>query len=169
MKITKSEAINKFGNHFDGFSDDDDIYITFEHKAKYKSNKQNALFHSLLTCFWLSGCSSFVSYDTMRKHYKRIAGLIKIEYESTLTDWSKKCLWKAIKILPLEPEQLEIVKDYLKGRVEKELSWSEVSKKDAQITLDMLLQDMDRSAVISSSQGKKYEEILRGIGEFRNE
>jgi hypothetical protein len=43
----------------------------------YKTYKQNRLFHALLTIFWDSGCSSYLSYDDMRLSYKRLAGLVK--------------------------------------------------------------------------------------------
>ena len=43
----------------------------------YKTYKQNRLFHALLSIFWDSGCSSYLSYDDMRLSYKRLAGLVK--------------------------------------------------------------------------------------------
>lgn len=43
----------------------------------YKTYKQNRLFHSLLSIFWDSGVSSYLSYDDMRLAYKRLAGLVK--------------------------------------------------------------------------------------------
>lgn len=48
-------------------------------KQTLKSREQNNLFHSLLQCFWLSGCSSFNDYDELRTYYKRVAGLVKPE------------------------------------------------------------------------------------------
>lgn len=46
-------------------------------KQTLKSREQNNLFHSLLQVFWLSGCSSFDTYDDLRTYYKRVAGLVK--------------------------------------------------------------------------------------------
>lgn len=46
-------------------------------KQTLKSREQNNLFHSLLKCFWKSGCSSFNNYDQLRTYYKRVAGLVK--------------------------------------------------------------------------------------------
>lgn len=46
-------------------------------KQTLKSREQNNLFHSLLQCFWESGCSSFNDYDELRTYYKRVAGLVK--------------------------------------------------------------------------------------------
>lgn len=43
----------------------------------YKTYKQNRLFHSLLSVFWDSGLSSYLSYDDLRLSYKRLCGLVK--------------------------------------------------------------------------------------------
>lgn len=48
-------------------------------------------------------------------------------------------------------------------------SWSEAKKEQARIAIDMLMRDMDMAGVIGSSQGKKYEEILKGIKQFYQE
>lgn len=53
------------------------IYLEVMAENEYKTKKQNNLFHSLLRCFWDSGCSSFSNYDDMRHYYKRVAGLLK--------------------------------------------------------------------------------------------
>ena len=50
-----------------------------------------------------------------------------------------------------------------------EASWSDAKKEQAQTAIDMILRDMDFAQVIGSSQGRKYESILRGIGEFMEE
>lgn len=47
-----------------------------------------------------------------------------------------------------------------------ESSWGDVTASNARITIDMLLRDMDMSGVIGSPQGKKYEEILKGINQW---
>lgn len=138
-------------------------------EKQYKSLKQNALFHSLISCFWRSGCSSFASYDDLRRYYKRIAGLISFRYDSTLTKETKEMLWKAIKLLPIEQSQRVILINMLKGRVEQELSWAEVSKKAATETIDHLLNDMELAGVPTSSEASKYEEIMKGLGEFYDE
>ena len=96
----------------------------------YKTYKQNRLFHSLLSVFWDSGTSSYLSYDDMRLSYKRLCGLVK-------------------------------VKD---GRI-IEASWSEATKDQAKRAIDNLLREMDASGVIASNQGKKYEIILKQLGE----
>ena len=96
----------------------------------YKTYKQNRLFHSLLSIFWDSGCSSYFNYDDMRLAYKRLCGLVK-------------------------------VKD---GRI-IESSWSDATKEQAKRGIDNLLREMDASGVIASNQGKKYESILKQIGQ----
>lgn len=53
------------------------VCVDFITKQTLKSREQNNLFHSLLQCFWESGCSSFNDYDELRTYYKRVAGLVK--------------------------------------------------------------------------------------------
>jgi hypothetical protein len=53
------------------------VCVDFISKQTLKSREQNNLFHSLLQCFWESGCSSFNDYDELRTYYKRVAGLVK--------------------------------------------------------------------------------------------
>ena len=55
----------------------DTVYFDLLSAQSYKTTKQNNLFHSLLQCFWESGCSSFGDYDALRLYYKRVAGLVK--------------------------------------------------------------------------------------------
>lgn len=128
-----------------------------------KTEQQNKTFHKLLNIYWLSGCSSFISYDELRLHYKRIAGLVKVKYESSLTTETKNILWKAIRILPLEAEEKQKVINLLKGKYEIIESWATATKEQAKHTLEVLLYDMDMSEVISSSKGKEYEEVLKGM------
>ncbi len=128
-----------------------------------KTESQNKTFHKLLNIYWLSGCSSFISYDELRLHYKRIAGLVKVKYESSLTTETKNILWKAIKILPLEETEKQKVINLLKGKYEIIESWATATKEQAKHTLEVLLYDMDMSEVISSSKGKEYEEVLKGM------
>ena len=127
-----------------------------------KTESQNKTFHKLLNIYWLSGCSSFISYDELRLHYKRI-GLVKVKYESSLTTETKNILWKAIKILPLEETEKQKVINLLKGKYEIIESWATATKEQAKHTLEVLLYDMDMSEVISSSKGKEYEEVLKGM------
>lgn len=128
-----------------------------------KTESQNKTFHKLLNIYWLSGCSSFISYDELRLHYKRIAGLVKVKYESSLTIETKNILWKVIKILPLEETEKQKVINLLKGKYEIIESWATATKEQAKHTLEVLLYDMDMSEVISSSKGKEYEEVLKGM------
>ena len=82
MQITKDKAKQIFAEfpaliaRLDKIQGDS-VYFDLQGKTTYKSNKQNSLFHSLLTCFWESGCASFGDYDELRNYYKRIAGLVK--------------------------------------------------------------------------------------------
>lgn len=139
MKIRKDKAIELLGSLPEFLNilnkiKDEYVYFDILPKEQYKSNKQNRLFHSLLNCFWASGCSSFSDYDELRLYYKRVAGLVKRN-----------------------------------GEFIKESSWADATKEQAQTAIDMILRDMDFAGVIGSSQGKKYESILRGINQFYEE
>lgn len=131
-----------------------------------KTDNQNKTFHKLLNIYWLSGCSSFLSYEELRLHYKRIAGLVKVKYESTLETDTKNILWKAIKILPISERERQKIIMLLKGRYEIIESWSTATKEQARHCLEVLLFDMEQSCVSSSSKGREYEEILRGLNGF---
>ena len=108
----------------------DYICVDFISKQTLKSREQNNLFHSLIQCFWESGCSSFNDYDELRTYYKRVAGLVKPA-----------------------------------GKYLKEQSWADATKQNAKTAIDMCIRDMDLSGVLGSSQGLKYQEILKGINE----
>lgn len=112
----------------------DYICVDFISKQTLKSREQNNLFHSLIQCFWESGCSSFNDYDELRTYYKRVAGLVKPA-----------------------------------GKYLKEQSWADATKQNAKTAIDMCIRDMDLSGVLGSSQGQKYSEILKGIGELMND
>lgn len=145
-------------------SEEKEVYVDFLTKQQYRSKKQNKTFHALLDCFWDSGCSSFVDESDMRFHYKKAVGLIDMVFENTnLTEETKQMLWKAIKILPLETTQRIEVINLLRGKVEKERSWAIATKKQATRAIDMILSDMNEAQVITSSEGKHYENILEGM------
>lgn len=44
----------------------DQVYFELQSPTAWKTAKQNNLFHSLLQCFWSSGCASFGDYDSLR-------------------------------------------------------------------------------------------------------
>lgn len=146
--------------------EDDYAYIEVVDEKKYKTNQQTRLFHSLLMCFWKSGCSSFNSYEDLRNHYKEVAHLLEFVFKNDLKEETKQMLWKAVKILPLEKDELSRVIELLRGRVLIWHSWAECSKEMATVALNQLINDMFTAGVDSSSQGKKFEEIMKGIKDW---
>lgn len=141
----------------------DKVFFELVSEEAYLSDKQNRTFHALLQCFWASDCSSFSSFDKLREHYKRFGGLIKLKTGTPLEDFTKKALFKAIQLLPISKEQRDRVIERLQDKYEKELSWSEITKKDATRTIEEIKKDMDAAGVIDSRMGKKYQEILDGM------
>lgn len=159
MNVLSKEKIKElFGKEIE----EDYAYVEILTKKQYKSRQQNSLFHSLLDCFWDSGCSSFESQKSMRFHYKDVAHLIEYVFESDLQENTKQMLWRAIKLLPIEESEKKKIVELLKGRVLVEHSWAESTKGMAKLAIDTLLNDMHQAGVNS----KKFEEILKGIGEW---
>ena len=141
-------------------------YIDIVDEKRYKTNQQTKLFHSLLMCFWKSGCSSFNSYEDMRNHYKEQAGLLEYVFRNDLKEETRQMLWKAVKLLPLERDELDKVVQLLKGKVLIWHSWSECSKDMASVALNQLINDMFSAGVDSSSKRAKFEEIMKGIKDW---
>jgi hypothetical protein len=158
MKLSKEKIKELTGQEIE----DDFAYIEILNEKQYKSRQQNALFHSLLSCFWDSGCSSFESYKSMRFHYKDIAHLIEYVFTNDLKESTKQILWRAVKVLPIEESERKKVIELLKGKTLIEHSWAESTKGMAKIAIDQLLNDMHEAGVNS----KKFEEILKGLGEW---
>ena len=146
--------------------EDDYAYLEVVDEKRYKTNQQTKLFHSLLMCFWKSGCSSFNSYEDMRNHYKEQAGLLEYVFRNDLKEETRQMLWKAVKLLPLERDELDKVIQLLKGKVLIWHSWSECSKDMASVALNQLINDMFSAGVDSSSKRAKFEEIMKGIKDW---
>lgn len=146
--------------------DTDYGYIEVVDEKRYKTNQQTKLFHSLLMCFWKSGCSSFNSYEDMRNYYKEQARLLEYVFKNDLKEGTRQMLWKAVKLLPLERDELDKVVQLLKGKVLIWHSWSECSKDMASVALNQLINDMFSAGVDSSSQRTKFEEIMKGIKDW---
>lgn len=140
-------------------------YIEVLDEKQYKTKSQNSLFHSLLMCFWESKLSSFDSYEDLRNHYKRIAHLCDVKWESNLKDTTKSILWRAIKLLPLPDSEVAEITELLRGRTITWRSWADCSKEMAKLTLDQLINDM----VFAGVNSKKFQEIMRQIDENNRE
>lgn len=158
MKLSKEKIKELTGQEIE----EDFAYVEILNENQYKSRRQNALFHSLLSCFWDSGCSSFESYKSMRFHYKDIAHLIEYVFTNDLKEETKQLLWRAVKLLPIDRTERKKVVELLRGKILIEHSWAESTKGMAKIAIDQLLSDMLEAGVNS----KKFEEILKGLGEW---
>lgn len=168
IRITKDNLIEKLAELQEKLGrmleEQEALYLDILSESQYKTAKQNRTFHSLLDCFWKSGCSSFATKRDMKFYYKRLIGLIEVVYDnSNLTEETKRMVWEAAKILPLAVGQRSELVDLLKGRVLKEHSWSEAKKERATEAIETIKHDMDFAGVISSKEGKKYQEILEGL------
>lgn len=168
MIIDKNNIEEKLGEALEEINNlvntDGVAYVEFLSKQQYKSSKQNKTFYALLDCFWKSGCSSFASREEMRFYYKKSVGLIDVLFDnSNINEDTKNMVWQALKVLPIETTQKLEVINLLKGKVVKERSWGQATKKQATEAINAILQDMDMAGVSGSDEGKHYEEILEGM------
>lgn len=138
-------------------------YIEVLDEKKYKSSKQTKTIHALMMCFWKSGCSSFDSYENLRNHYKMVANLLEYQFVNTLKPFTKDCLWKAVKLLPIEEDERKAIIDLLRGKIAIWHSWSECGKEMASVAITQLINDMWDARVDDSPQANKFKEILTGM------
>jgi len=112
------------------------VYLKIMNKSQYKSDKQNRTFHSLLQCFWLSGCSSFKDYDELRLYYKDIAGLVIRSIKDEKQHIQERS-WSDVKKIDAKASIESLLRDM-----------------DAS------------GVIVSEVAGAKYKEILQGLGEI---
>lgn len=141
-------------------------YIEVLSERQYKSRRQSNAFHALLGCYWKSGCSSFSTYDAMRNHYKEIAHLLEMQTYCPLEPFTKECLHRAVKLLPIEKSEREKIYELLRGRIAVWHSFSECSKEMATIAISQMISDMWNSRVDDSPMAGKFREILDGMREW---
>jgi len=98
----------------------DDLVCDIMVYSTWLSNQQNKTFHTLLSCYWSSGCCSDEDYEALRSRFKKLVGLITVS-ETTAGNY------KVIQ--------------------EKEVSWSKVKKEDATIAIKSLIDEMFESGV----------------------
>ncbi|GMO28638.1 MAG: hypothetical protein Ta2B_09470 [Termitinemataceae bacterium] len=124
---------------------------------KEGTNKQNALLHSLLQEWYVSGCHSYNvnSLGELKDNVKRDLGAGFDCY--FWTDWDG-CLKKTKDEPKLGLEDIYIHNGKLQiyGQLK---SWSKYTKKERQQTIDMLIKTMIYSGVNS----KKFDEILQEL------
>ncbi len=77
LRIDCETALKLFADRLDiieqvNKSKDGFVWVEFMTNSEYKSNQQNKLFHSLLTVFDRSGCSSFANFDELKRYYKKM-------------------------------------------------------------------------------------------------
>lgn len=127
-------------------------FVTYE-TADSKSLAQNKAFHSLLGCFWRSGCSSFGSYNEMKDYYKLAVGHIA---------WTRYVF--------MTPDGLEYVTDHndvpqgVKSYSDPyPASWANITVEKATQAINQLINDMLEAGVSGSDQSKKFDEIMDGL------
>jgi hypothetical protein len=126
--------------------------VVFQDMEKYKSNRQNRLFHALLNIFFKSGCFShnIGTVDELKDYYKYHVGMIDYYHY-----FNGKTIVRAKteKEIPTHIHRQNACRIVLK-------SWAKASKKEAKNAIELLIAEMLQSGVGSTSYGKKFDEIL---------
>ncbi|MGI6176787.1 MAG: hypothetical protein ACOYJC_11680 [Christensenellales bacterium] len=121
-------------------------YVTLELSLPHKigSEEQNRAWHSLIREYWLSGCSSYQSYEDMRDSLKlKVGGAKEYIY---LTD--KQHTVKSLSEIPQGARYIEIPK-----------SWTDFTKDERSEMIDFTIKEMIEAGVNS----RKFDEILSGM------
>lgn len=121
-------------------------YVNVELSLPHKigSEEQNRAWHSLIREYWLSGCSSYQSYEDMRDSLKlKVGGAKEYIY---LTD--KQHTVKSIDEIPKGNKYVEIPK-----------SWTDFTRDERKEMIDFTIREMIEAGVNS----KKFDEIILGM------
>jgi hypothetical protein len=121
-------------------------YVTLELSLPHKigSEEQNRAWHSLIREYWLSGCSSYQSYEDMRDSLKlKVGGAKEYIY---LTD--RQHTVKSLSDIPKNAPYIEICK-----------SWTDFTKDERAEMIDFTIKEMIEAGVNS----RKFDEILSGM------
>jgi hypothetical protein len=105
------------------------------------TERQNKAFHALIQCYWTSGCHSYNarSYEHFRALMKLYLGAGTEKYYSLVNEDGTPCP---------------------KGRIADRLkSWSDYTKKERQLTIDNIINEMFLVEVKSN----RFNEILQGM------
>lgn len=132
----------------------DKVEITIGTPEDHKSQAQNRTFYMLLDLYWNSGLSSFNDSFDMKYHYKKICGLIK-EEEQQIDPELREFLLEVYKKMPnvrIKPKLVQLVKN----KKIIELSWSNVTKDNARLAINSLVNDMVQSGV----NGKRFDSVM---------
>ena len=164
-------AVNQFIKENCGvnppFNLDREFCIYIEETSKIKTFSQNNAFHLLLGALWDSGLTSFQDEIKLRNHYKEIAGLMEIKKVFNFSDFTRKCLYKAIKLLPIPQEEKEVVYRFLKCEETDWHSWGDATKEQATKALKTLIDDcVDSNVYNAYSQNKKVRDIIDKINKI---
>ena len=121
-------------------------YVNVELSLPHKigSEEQNRAWHSLIKEYWLSGCSSYQSYEDMRDSLKlKVGGAKEYIY---LTDRQRTV--KNLSEIPQHVKYIEIPK-----------SWTDFTKDERAEMIDFTIKEMIEAGVNS----RKFDEILSGM------
>ena len=134
--------------------------------AAEQSDKQRKLFHSLCKIYYDSGCHSYkvTSWWDLREKvkYSLGEGFSHVEYVN-----AEMQIVTVKKASDVPPEVIEDFNSGNKPRVKCILkSTSDYTKKQYREMTDHLIREMLQNEVVVSSQGKKFEGILKEI-DFR--
>ena len=133
------DLYEKSEDHHGGY-----VTITIELPKQPGSDEQNRTFHALLNAFWLTGCASFQTFETMRDEYKLRAGGPKE--------------WKVLtETAIVTAKDIDGYEGYRSVPIPK--SWTEFTKRERSEAIELVLADI----MSSGASSKKLDEIIQGM------
>lgn len=148
---------------------DDEYMLYIEKVSKFKTLQQNSLFHSLISELFKTGITSYQTETELKEHYKEIAGLKEVKRLIILKDFTRKCLFSAIKLLPIEDSEKQKIYKLLNGESVEWHSWADATKEQATKAINQLINDCISVDVYNAyNSSSKIRMIIDELNEINN-
>lgn len=121
------------------------VTLTLEPVKRHGSDEQNRAWHALIREYWISGCSSYESFEDLRDSLKlRIGGAKEYIYFHE----GRQRTVKSLDDIPNVPIAVQIP-----------YSWTEFNRDQRKEMIDTTISEMHMAGVNT----RKFDEILRGL------
>ena len=120
------------------------ITITAELPKRHGTDAENRAFHSLVGCYWESGCASDASFEDIKERIK--LQVVGAEYYIFISD--KQHIVRSIEMIPKGHRYIEIPK-----------SWTEFTRDERASAIKYIIIEMTEAGVNT----KKFQEICAGL------
>lgn len=162
--ITNRQQLQKIINDISEEDFQKSFVLEISSIKKYKTDKQNKTFHSLLFAYFESGCSSFDNIIDLKNYYKSEMGM-DVEYyvyfleEEVVEASLKKKFPQPHKVINRE----DLPKEGVVAINKVYQSFSQATSTQVTTGIKALIRDIFNSGAESDS---KIQDILKGLGEF---